>query len=210
MNGVKCIFLGDTGVGKTSFINAINNQPSENINSTTGILFSTYMYNETTLQLYDTAGQEKFRSLAQQFYRSANIVVFFTTCPESDNEDSLATIESNDKALKEFIQNAHNNIGDDFVSIYILNKIDFVDAEQLEKRKEYVINEIILKETSETADSINFCAVSCKESIGISDAINMLGSYAEDIASKLQPTQKLIIDDKPKDQSTNAKDKCNC
>lgn len=202
MKKVKCILLGNTSVGKTSFLGALNEQMSEGTQSTIGVNYSTFIYNDSLMfEIYDTAGQEKFRSLTDLYYRDSQIVVFMTTCLED-------TIESDDKSLEYFIETAYDK-ATQFTPIFILNKIDLMDAEKLAKRKQNV-TDLILKETSETADSINFCAVSCKESIGISDAINMLGSYAEDIASKLQPTQKLIIDDKPKDQSTNAKDKCNC
>ena len=72
----KIIFVGDSGVGKTTLINRINNEEFKDLNeSSVGIDY--YSKNikfggeELTLQIWDTAGQEKYRGLIPTYARNA-------------------------------------------------------------------------------------------------------------------------------------------
>ena len=72
----KIIFVGDSGVGKTTIINRINNEEFKDLNeSSVGIDY--YSKNikfggeELTLQIWDTAGQEKYRGLIPTYARNA-------------------------------------------------------------------------------------------------------------------------------------------
>ena len=72
----KIIFVGDSGVGKTTMINRINNEEFKDLNeSSVGIDY--YSKNikfggeELTLQIWDTAGQEKYRGLIPTYARNA-------------------------------------------------------------------------------------------------------------------------------------------
>lgn len=76
----KIIFLGDQGVGKSSILNRFANDKFENnYQATIGLDFhskSVKMDNQDVrLLLYDTAGQEKFRSLIPMYIRDANIII---------------------------------------------------------------------------------------------------------------------------------------
>jgi len=77
---VKIALLGNSGVGKTSIIQRYTSnifQPG--IMSTTGASYSNKIVhlNDIILQLdlWDTAGQEKYRSLGRNFYRDAYIII---------------------------------------------------------------------------------------------------------------------------------------
>ncbi|XP_055365445.1 EF-hand calcium-binding domain-containing protein 4A isoform X2 [Betta splendens] len=72
----KVVFLGSTGVGKSSFIQRYcTNRFHSKISATAGIDFQvktvTLGSTTVTLQLWDTAGQERFRSITEQYYRKA-------------------------------------------------------------------------------------------------------------------------------------------
>ena len=78
----KVVFIGSSGVGaKTSLIERIvNNSFSGNSNPTTGASYSTKTVitkegKEIKLELWDTAGQEKYRSLIKFFYKNADCIV---------------------------------------------------------------------------------------------------------------------------------------
>lgn len=83
---VKLVVLGDTGVGKSSlvlrFVNNIFKPYSE---STIGAAFMSKVINvdgvPVKYQIWDTAGQEKYHSLAPMYYRgaAAAIVVYSIT-----------------------------------------------------------------------------------------------------------------------------------
>ncbi|XP_024912359.1 EF-hand calcium-binding domain-containing protein 4A isoform X2 [Cynoglossus semilaevis] len=76
----KVVFLGNSGVGKSSFIHYYCTGSSLSKSSATvGIDFQmkTLSLGSTTitLKLWDTAGQERFRSITEQYYRKADGVL---------------------------------------------------------------------------------------------------------------------------------------
>ena len=78
-NRHKIIFVGDAGVGKTTIINRINdNEYQSTYEATIGVDFYpkkiNFRGNEITLQIWDTAGQEKYRGLIPSYVRNSSIV----------------------------------------------------------------------------------------------------------------------------------------
>ena len=77
---IKVILIGESGTGKTSLINAtMGLKFKESLESTTTNSFSsktvTINNKEYTLNLWDTIGQEKFRSLTKIFIKDSKIVI---------------------------------------------------------------------------------------------------------------------------------------
>ena len=78
-HSIKITLLGSTGVGKTCIIRRYTEGNfDENSPSTTGGSYSSKIITidnkEVSLDLWDTAGQEKYRSLGRHFYKNAYIV----------------------------------------------------------------------------------------------------------------------------------------
>ncbi len=78
----KIVLVGQSGVGKTNIITKyVNNEFSEDTESTNGASFASkeisYDKLKKTLkmEIWDTAGQEKFRSLTRFFYKDAAIAI---------------------------------------------------------------------------------------------------------------------------------------
>lgn len=78
----KVVLLGESGVGKTCIITRyINGYFEENGMSTTGASFAgkTMTFEEygktVKFDIWDTAGQEKYRALTKIFYKDASIAV---------------------------------------------------------------------------------------------------------------------------------------
>ena len=92
----KVVLLGESGVGKTCIIaRFINNTFEENLISTTGasyagktMTFDEYDGKSIRFEIWDTAGQEKYRSLTKTFYKDATaaILVYDITRKESYEE----------------------------------------------------------------------------------------------------------------------------
>ena len=92
----KVVLLGESGVGKTCIIaRFINNTFEDNIMSTTGASYAgkTMQFYEfqgkcIKFEIWDTAGQEKYRSLTKIFYKDAGvaILVYDITRKESFEE----------------------------------------------------------------------------------------------------------------------------
>jgi Ras-related protein Rab-7A len=120
----KMVVLGEVGVGKTSLIGTfINNgtykAPSQ---STVGTEFMqkeiTVGGTKITLQVWDTAGQEKFESIGYAFYRGANCCLL--VCDLSNRQ----TFESLGKWKANFIKNASPTNPDKFPFLIVGNKSD--------------------------------------------------------------------------------------
>ena len=75
----KVVLLGESGVGKTSIISRfINNFFAENVISATGasyagktMIFDEFGGKKIRFEIWDTAGQEQYRSLTKIFYKDA-------------------------------------------------------------------------------------------------------------------------------------------
>ena len=92
----KVVLLGESGVGKTCIISRfINNTFEDNIMSTTGasyagktMTFEEFNNKSIKFEIWDTAGQEKYRALTKIFYKDAGvaILVYDITRKESYQE----------------------------------------------------------------------------------------------------------------------------
>lgn len=70
---VKLIVLGNTGVGKTSFLYALNKRSVANYTTIGVDMITKYVMNKDKVikaHIWDTAGQECFRSIITSYYRT--------------------------------------------------------------------------------------------------------------------------------------------
>ena len=98
----KIIIIGDSAVGKTSLVHqGVFEKFNPNYQSTVGLDFSTmYLKIEQKiikLQIWDTCGQEAYRSLIKNFYRNASLALMVYSI---DNKESFADIDLWIKELK--------------------------------------------------------------------------------------------------------------
>ena len=119
---LKLLLLGDSSVGKTSILlNYINNKFDESSISTVGVDYMDKIidYNKfkIKLQIWDTSGEEKFRTITKNFYRNADglLVVFDLTRKETYDH------------VRGWINEAKEN-NDKIKLILIGNKLDLKDG----------------------------------------------------------------------------------
>lgn len=80
-NHIKCVILGDSGIGKTSIIKTYHNNHFDTYNETTlGATYweLNYEYSESMnikINFWDTAGQERYNSLIPMYVRECDIVI---------------------------------------------------------------------------------------------------------------------------------------
>lgn len=86
----KVTLIGDSGVGKTSIIGRfISGIFTEDSMSSSGANYSQKIYQNNNqklrLNIWDTAGQEKFRALGRNFYKNSYIIclIFDITCRQT-------------------------------------------------------------------------------------------------------------------------------
>ena len=166
----KVVLVGDTGVGKTSIIERyINNKYDENQKTT---LVSSYTfkkidikkYNKSiSLDIWDTAGQEVYRSLSKNFYLNASIGILVYDITRK------ASFES----IRDYWHEQLKTFGEEKMVFDIVgNKTDLFQKEEVPEN-----------EARNFAKSINagFHLVSCKDSVGIKDLFEDCGKkYLED------------------------------
>jgi small GTP-binding protein len=75
----KVVVVGDVSVGKTSFISQlIDNKFSNDYNPSIGVDFASktikFRNKIIKLQIWDTAGQEKYKSLIPTYIRGSNLI----------------------------------------------------------------------------------------------------------------------------------------
>ena len=118
----KVILIGDSGVGKTSILERyIYNRFNKNILSSLGMNYVNKVITlnneeKIELKLFDTAGQEKFKSASKSYFRNVDSVLFVYSI---DDINSF-------KNIKEWIltfMNNHN--GKENIPLYLVeNKND--------------------------------------------------------------------------------------
>ena len=119
---VKVVLIGESGVGKTSIISQFTtNEFNPRCATSVSAQFTskTVQFPEfgksIKFDIWDTVGQEKFRSLAKIFYKDAKVIILVY---DILNEKSF-------KALKEFWYNeTTNNAESDPIFALVANKID--------------------------------------------------------------------------------------
>ena len=79
-NNIKITLIGDSGVGKSSIINRYtHNKYDENVEVTLSLGYNKKEYEydgkKYQLDIWDTAGQEQYRSLGKHFYKDSFIII---------------------------------------------------------------------------------------------------------------------------------------
>lgn len=125
-NYPRVVVIGSTAVGKTTLIGRIvENQFNDNTQPTTGTTFYVYQTGnpqKPAIQIWDTAGMERFRSINKNFYRDAIAALI---CFDLTSYDSFKALDS---WHKEFITEAAPNP----ILILVGTKNDLSDDFQIE------------------------------------------------------------------------------
>jgi len=124
---VKLIILGDSGVGKTSLMmQFVNKKFSHLYKSTIGTDFLTKEVNIeekcVTLQIWDTAGGERFHAVGVCFYRGADCCVLVY------DVNVMPTWQHLDSWREEFLNQIAIPDPENFPFIVIGNKIDLEET----------------------------------------------------------------------------------
>lgn len=117
----KVVVIGDSTVGKTSIIHAYKNETVDiNQGATVGFARTDFEKNlngqKIILDVYDTAGQERYRSLGPIYYRDARYAIAVCDLTRTETLTSLDT----------WIQVFRESTEDSFVYV-VANKCDLKD-----------------------------------------------------------------------------------
>ena len=159
LNSIKITLIGDSGVGKTCIIGRFtSDQFDENSLSTEGVSYSKieYYYENKilNLDLWDTAGQEKYRSLGKHFYKDSFIVLLVYD----------VTLRQSFENLKKIWLEDITNFGEEYKVLAIVgNKCDLYEKE--------VVSEEEARQFAKENDAI-YMNVSAKKGTNIKELFN--------------------------------------
>ena len=211
----KIILVGESGVGKTSIISCYLDNYQGKVESTLGAYFSnkTIIVDgfQINLEIWDTAGQEQYRSINNLFYRDAHICLLvydITNKPSFNN-------------IKDYWYESVKENGLEGIIFGVAgNKSDLYEDEE--------VNE---NEAREFSDSINACfkLTSAELNSSIEDIFMMLGEkfiksdFVKDLIPKYEINNegdeekrirseiiKVVKDDFSQKENNNKKKKNGC
>jgi small GTP-binding protein len=183
---IQLIIVGESSVGKTSLLYKYTQGFFTNQHlATVGLEYFTKEEKVADkvirVKIWDTAGQEQYKSLTRNFYRNSNgvIIVYDVT--------SKASFEK----VQEWVQSVIDNTDRTIKMVLVGNKIDLtreVSTEEGQKLAEFY--------------KLPFFETSAKENIGISETIRTL---IEDVLESFKPSSNIDLKNENVSES-----KCKC
>ena len=154
----KIIFLGDQGVGKSSILNRFAQDKFEpEYQATIGLDFhsknATINGANVRLLLYDTGGQERFKSLIPMYIRDANIIIVVYDITVKDSFKNTSHWVNETKDLKK----------EDAIFCLVGNKIDLEETRQVSTKE---------AEDFAKANDFLFFEVSAKNGTNVQELFN--------------------------------------
>ena len=185
-NSCKVVLLGESGVGKTCIISRyVNNTYDEKSETTNGASYASKIieleqYKQSLrFDIWDTAGQEKYRSLTKFFYKDAAIAVLVYDITRRDSFEEV----------KNYWYEQLKTCGEKNIVIGLAgNKCDMFDKEAVtEEEAKNFANEI----------GAQFQLTSAFKNMVIDDLFRMVG------CKFLDPNFQDKINEEPKEQTKN-------
>ena len=185
-NSCKVVLLGESGVGKTCIISRyVNNTYDEKSETTNGASYASKVidleqYKQSLrFDIWDTAGQEKYRSLTKFFYKDAAIAILVYDITRRDSFEEV----------RKYWYEQLKTCGEKNIVIGLAgNKCDMFDKEAVtEEEARSFANEI----------GAQFQLTSAFKNLGIEDLFRMVG------CKYLDPNFQDKINDETKKEKKN-------
>ena len=203
-NTLKVIVIGDSAVGKTSLIQtyftgkfSTTHRPTLGADFLSGNV--TLNGKEFNLQVWDTAGQEKFQSIGTAFYRGSDccVIVYDITNPTS--------FEKINTWKREFVEQGGITNAEKFPFVIIGNKCDRENERKVQKEKAQTWCE-------NQGGNINYFETSAKSDTGVKAAFEKVTEMASEQTKEeeiyIPPT--INLGDVKKKKSVSKDGSCSC
>lgn len=164
---LKVIIIGDSGAGKSSLIKRFSDDTfTESYISTIGVDFACRTLEFASnlvvkLQIWDTSGQERFRSITSSYYRGAHGIIMVYNCDSSNAFQNLPN----------WLREARNNACTDCPVMVIAAKNDLTAVVSDAEGEEWA-----------RANGCLFASTSSKLDRGVFEAFSRLAKVAGNIA----------------------------
>ena len=195
----KVLLLGNTSVGKTSFLQRYCDETFTQNLASIGFDSKIKDLNRNNkkikLRIYDTAGQERFRSMVKNYYKGADgIILMYDVTEVSSYND-----------IKNWIESIKENLDLDKIGFIVVeNKCDLEDEEKK------VTNE--MREEMEKKIGFEIIKASAKTDINVTESFNLLIDNMLKIRNKnsesVTLTNTIKIGNKKQDEDKKKKGDC--
>ncbi|XP_048127694.1 ras-related protein RABC2a-like isoform X2 [Rhodamnia argentea] len=116
----KILLIGDSGVGKSSLLVSFISSSAEDLAPTIGVDFKIKLLTvggkRLKLTIWDTAGQEKFRTLTSSYYRNVQGIILVYDVTRKETFANLSNVWAKEVELYSTSQNC--------VKMLVGNKVD--------------------------------------------------------------------------------------
>ena len=196
----KLIIIGDAGVGKSCLLKrAVQNIFEDNYQATIGFEFLLMHFKVNDLkikfQIWDTCGQEMYRSLVQGFYHNSSLAIIVYDISKKPTFDSLEI----------WLRDLKQHIEQDLPVFIVGNKIDLERSVTTEEGKNFQnLNNIVY-----------FTECSAKRGYNVKEIFIEAAKYLYQIYKKFKiqdkiPLAKRLKLNKKENEENNNKKKKNC
>jgi Ras-related protein Rab-1A len=156
----KILLLGDSSVGKTCFLLRFTEDTfTDNHISTIGVDYKLKIINSddkiVKLQVWDTAGQDRFRSITKNYFRGSHGIVLLY---------DITSIHSYNN-IKSWLQQIRESLGDGVSILLVGNKLDLEHNRRVSREQGSQLA---------TENNMGFYETSAKDGINISEAFEYL------------------------------------
>ena len=175
---VRLITLGDSSVGKTCLITRyVDEKFSTSYLATIGLdakskIIKRENGDEIKINIFDTAGQERFRSISSNYIRNADGILLVYDITEKDTFEGV----------KQWVQKLNNENEDNKPILLIGKKIDLEDQRQVNYKEGEELAKTI-------GDGIKFYETSCKTGENVEEAINDLIKQIYEKSKGIEPVE---------------------
>ena len=170
----KIVFLGDSSVGKSAILKRIKfNSFDTKSESTIGCEFCTKdittLNKNVKLLLWDTAGQEVFRSFTQNFLRGAKIIIIVYSCAsktsflnieswiketEKCRDKTVVIVGNKDDLPKDVTKDEINKLKEKHNSFYFFENVSAKNGKNIEELFEFIAELCITKKYNSTIKNV--------------------------------------------------------
>ncbi|KAK4281534.1 hypothetical protein QN277_013014 [Acacia crassicarpa] len=153
----KILLIGDSGVGKSSLLVSFISNSVEDLSPTIGVDFKIKVFTvggkRLKLTIWDTAGQEKFRTLTSSYYRKAQGIILVYDVTRRDTFTNLSEVWAKEVELYSTNQ--------DCMKMLVGNKVDR-DSERVVSKEEGLalareLGSLFLECSAKTREKVDQC-----------------------------------------------------
>ena len=177
---LKIVLIGESGVGKTSIIyQFIDKNFLYDQQTTIGGTFATKKVKCSNgkilkLEIWDTAGQEKYRSVTKMFYKDADAAILVYDITSKNSFDGLKNYW-----LKEVKDSSEKNV----ILVILGNKSDLFEREQVDNEEANAfakeLNALFFATSAKDSITINKLFLKIAEKYSGADSVSLMNNGGE-------------------------------